>query len=292
MSIKSTTENIVRFDVPDIAIRALTNPKFVIGLSILLPIIIVSILGEAIIPHDPLETNVAEKYAGPGGKYLLGTDHLGRDLLSRVIMGGRTSLLLGFAATALSLTAGIPIGLFAGYKKGRTDEILMRLMDIIMSIPGLLLGILVLVVLGPDTKNVILAVGVIFTPRIARVVRSAVLSVSEEAYVKAAIARGESTTYILGREILPNVTAPIVVEGSIRIGYAILVGTGLSFLGLGSGPPHPDWGYMIAVARMHIYATPWFLIWPGLALVLTITSTNLLGDGLRDILDPQMESDR
>lgn len=277
--------------VPPIVIQLITNRKVALALSILLPIIIVVSLGETIAPYDPVQPHVADRFADPGGKYLLGTDHLGRDLLSRVILGGRSSLSLGFGAVAVSLAAGVPIGLFAGYVKGRPDELLMRLMDIMMSIPVLLLGILIVVALGSSLINVILAVGIVFTPRIARVTRSATLGVSEEPYVMAAEARGESTFNILFREILPNVTAPIIVEGSIRVGYAILIGTGLSFLGLGTGPPHPDWGFMIAEARSYMFTSPWFLLWPSVALVATITATNLLGDGLRDVLDPRTEQE-
>jgi len=276
-------------EVPEIVWRLLSNRKVVVALAILVPMIVVVTLGDTITPYDPLETDPANRFAGPGGEHILGTDHLGRDLLSRVILGGQSSLLLGFSATAVSLAAGVPIGLFAGYVKGRPDEILMRLMDILMSIPVLLLGILIVVSLGPSLVNVILAIGIVFTPRIARVTRSATLSESEEPYVVSAKARGESRTYILFREILPNVTGPIIVEGSIRVGYAILIGTSLSFLGLGAGPPTPDWGFMIATAREHMFSTPWFLIWPSLALVLTITAMNLLGDGLRDVFDPQSE---
>ena len=278
-----------RFELPDIVVRVFSNRKVVVALSILIPMIIVVALGERITPFDPVETNVTNRYAGPGGKHILGTDHLGRDLLSRVVLGGRSSLLLGFSATAVSLSAGVPIGLLAGYAKGRTDEFLMRLMDIMMSIPVLLLGILLVVSLGPSLVNVVIAIGVVFTPRIARVTRSATLSESEEPYVIAAKARGESRPYILFREILPNVTGPIIVEGSIRVGYAILIGTSLSFLGLGTGPPTPDWGFMIATAREHMFSSMWFLIWPSLALVMTVTAMNLLGDGLRDVLDPQYE---
>lgn len=289
MATDEQTTGLGRLQPPDVVRRILSNRKVLVALSILVPMIIVVALGERITPHPPLETDIANRYDSPGGKYFLGTDHLGRDLLSRVILGGRSSLLLGFSATAVSLTAGVPIGLLAGYAKGRTDELLMRLMDIMMSIPVLLLGILIVVSLGPSLLNVIIAIGIVFTPRIARVTRSATLSESEEPYVVAAKARGESRSHILFREILPNVTGPIIVEGSIRVGYAILIGTSLSFLGLGAGPPTPDWGFMIATARVHMFSSMWFLIWPSLALVSSVTAMNLLGDGLRDVLDPQHE---
>lgn len=287
MATKDTTSLRDRLRVPDLAFELLHNRKAVVGLSILVPIIVVSALGQTITPYDPLANHVLDRYQGPSGQYILGTDHLGRDLLSRVIVGGRTSLLLGFGATALSLTLGVPVGLVAGYSKGRVDEMLMRVMDIVMSVPTLLLGLLILVALPSNVLNVIIAIGLVFTPRIARVTRSATLIESEEPYVLAAQARNESDIHVLFREILPNVTAPIVVEGSIRVGYAIMIATSLSFLGLGSGPPYPDWGFMIATARQHIYETPWYLIWPSLALMLTIMATNLLGDGLRDVLDPK-----
>jgi len=278
--------------IPPIVTSLLTNRRIIVGLALLVPMVVLAILGDIAAPYDPATTHVADRFADPGGKYLLGTDHLGRDLLSRVILGGRTSLLLGFGAAGLGLVLGVPIGLLAGHAKGRTDEVLMRIMDIIMSTPTLLLGLLILVVLPSNIINVILAIGVVYAPRIARVTRSATLSVSEEEYVMAARARGESDVHILFREILPNVTGPIVVEGSVRVGYAIMIGTALSFLGLGAGPPNPDWGFMIATARQHIYQTPWFLIWPSLALLITVMGTNIIGDGLRDVLDPRVTGDR
>jgi peptide/nickel transport system permease protein len=292
MSTDNTQSALGNVAVPEIVYSLLTNPKVVFGLSVLLPMVLISALGKTITPHDPLQINIADKYAEPGGTYILGTDNLGRDLLSRVIVGGQSSLLLGFSATAISMTFGVPIGLVAGYMKGRVDEYLMRLMDIMMSIPVLLLGILILVALPSSLFNVIMAIGVVFVPRIARVTRSATLSESQESYVMAAKSRGESTQYILFKEILPNVMAPIVVEASVRVGYAILIGTSLSFLGLGAGPPNADWGYMIATARNHIYETPWFLLWPSIALLITIMATNLLGDGLNDVLNPHTGGDQ
>jgi peptide/nickel transport system permease protein len=287
MGTKDSTSTIAGIELPDVVRRMLSNQKIVTSLAILLPIVVVVALGETITPYDPTQTHVVDRFAGPSDKYPLGTDHLGRDLLSRVIVGGQSSLILGFGAAGLSLLVGVPIGLTAGFLKGRVDEVLMRLMDIMISIPSLILGILILVSLSSSLTNVIIAVGFVYIPRVARVTRSATLSVSEEPFVLAAKARGDSTPRILFREILPNVSAPIIVEGSIRVGYGILTGTGLSFLGLGTGPPHPDWGFMIAQARVHIYQSPWMLLWPGLTLVATIVAMNMLGDGLRDVLDPR-----
>lgn len=276
--------------VPPLLKRLISNRKVVIALSILIPMVVAVALGKIIAPYDPLTPHPTYRFDDLGGKFLLGTDHMGRDLLSRVIIGGQKSLIIGFGATGVSLLAGVPIGLFTGYVKGRSDELLMRLMDIMMSIPVLLLGILLVVAFGSNLLNVLLAIGIVFTPRIARVARSATLSESEEPYVLSAKARGESMPHILFREILPNVTAPIVVEGSVRVGYAIVIGASLSFLGLGAGPPHPSWGYMISQARLYMYQSPWYILWPSIALVATIMSMNLLGDGLRDVLDPRTES--
>jgi len=267
------------------------NSKTRLSLGILLPILVVCGLGPWIIPYDPNATHVLDRFAGPGGKYLLGTDHLGRDLLSRVIIGGRVSLLLGFASTGLALALGVPVGLTAGYLRGRVDEVLMRFMDLLMSIPTLLLGLLILTALPPQLINIVAAIGVVYTPRIARVVRSATLSVRNQDFVLAAQARGESKGYVMFREILPNIVPPIVVEGSIRVGFAILIGTSLSFLGIGAQPPNPDWGYMISTARQHMFESAWFLLWPSLSLGVTIFAMNMLGDGLRDVLDTTVDGD-
>jgi peptide/nickel transport system permease protein len=287
MSTNQLTETIGNIELPDVLKRMLSNQRILTALFILIPVIIIVTLGDLIAPYDPTATHVFDRFAPPGGKYLLGTDHLGRDLLSRTILGGRSSLILGFGAAMIALAIGVPVGLTAGYIKGRLDEFLMRFMDIMISIPSLILGILILVSLGPSLVNVILAVGFVYIPRVARVTRSETLSVSEEPYVMAAKARGDSTLRILFSEILPNISAPIIVEGSIRVGYGILTGTGLSFLGLGAGAVQPDWGFMIAEARLYIFQSPWMLICPGLMLVATIASMNMLGDGLRDVLDPR-----
>lgn len=268
------------------------NTKAMVGLVILIPILLASLFGPYIAPYDPTIPHPSHVYERPSQKFLLGTDHLGRDLLSRVLIGGRTSLLLGFSSVALALLFGIPLGLTAGYMRGRVDEVIMRVMDIFMSIPSLLLGLLILTVLPSNVWNAIFAIGIVYTPRIARVVRSATLNVSTKEFVLAAKAQGESGWYILGGEILPNITAPIFVEASIRVGFAILLGASLSFLGLGAQPPHPDWGFMVSVARTHIWNTPWYLIWPSVALALTVFSVNMLGDGLRDVFDTKLESDK
>ncbi len=267
--------------------RCQKNRNVVLGACILTPVVALVVLSPLLPIQDPSATNVADAYASPSAEYPFGTDNYGRDLLSRTLLGGQVSLFLGVASVLIGLGVGVPLGLISGYFGGRTDEFLMRLTDVLLSFPSLLLALLIIVALGSSLMNAILAIGIVFIPRIARVVRGATLSVKNEAYIEAARARGESNWYIIFAIILPNVLSPIVVEGSIRIGYAILIGTSISFLGLGTQPPHPDWGYMISESRHVLYHTPWFLFWPSVFLAITVTGFNLLGDGLRDVLDPR-----
>lgn len=264
------------------------NRKFLLGTILVGGVSIVSLLGPVLAPYDPTTTAAANSLAGPTMAHPLGTDYLGRDILSRVLIGGRVSLFLGVSATLLGLAIGIPIGLLSAYTGGRTDEGLMRAMDALMSFPSLLLALLILTVLSSSIWNAVLAIGVVNAPKIARVVRSGALSVKQEEFIDAARAMNETRSHIMFREILPNILPPIIVEGSIRVGFAILVGTSLSFLGLGVQPPTPDWGLMISEARNHTHQSVWFLLWPSIALGITVIGFNLFGDGLRDILDPQV----
>lgn len=277
--------NVRRFK--QVSSAALENRKFAIGLILVSTVTLGSLIGPEFAPYSPTEPHIIHKLEGPSSQFVLGTDHLGRDLLSRVLNGGQTSLFLGVSATLLGLLLGVPIGLISGYAGGRIDEAIMRLMDTIMSFPSLLLALLILTTLSSSVWNAIMAIGIVYAPRIARIVRSSTLSVKQEEFIQAARATDESNTYIMLGEILPNILSPIIVEGSIRVGFAILVGTALSFLGLGAQPPNADWGYMIAEARHHVHASPWFIIWPSIALAMTVIGFNLFGDGLRDVLDPQ-----
>lgn len=262
-----------------------------IGFLILVPIITMSLFAPYVAPYDVTEQEVTNKFAEPSLEHPMGTDHLGRDTFSRVLYGGSTSLFLGLMATALGLLLGVPPALVAAYSGGRVDEVIMRGVDIMVSIPGLLFALLILTMLSSNIWNAIFAIAIVFAPRIARVVRGSALSVKNEEFIQAAKVRGESDTYIVFGEMLPNVLAPIIVEASIRVGFAILFGTSLSFLGLGTQPPNPDWGYMVAQSREHLWSSPWPLIAPSVVLVLTVVGFNALGDGLRDLLDPQTESD-
>ncbi len=269
--------------------QMLQNRNARIGLGLLGPMIAIVIVAPVLPLPDPTATDAANAFASPSAEHWFGTDHHGRDLFARTLLGGRVSLLFGLGSTAIGLLLGVPIGLASGYFGGNVDEGLMRFMDLFLAFPSLLLALLILAVFGGSMQYAILAVGLVFTPRIARIVRGSTLSERNETYIEAAKARGESHTHILVHELLPNVKSPIIVEASIRIGFGILIGTSLSFLGLGAQPPNPDWGYMIAESRDYLYNSPWFMLWPGLFLSITVLGFNMLGDGLRDILNVEIE---
>ena len=255
-----------------------------IGSAILALMIGVSVLAPWISPYAATEQHIQKRLERPSATYLLGTDQYGRDLLSRTLMGGRTALLLGVGAVLLGLGLGVPVGLGAGYFGGRADEAIMRVVDAMLSFPSLLLALLIITALGASTAHALVAIGIANVPGIARIVRSATLAVREAEFVLAARARGEGHAYLMFGEIFPNVLPPIVVETTIRVGFAMLAAASLSFLGLGVQPPQADWGLMIREARQYVFLSPWPLVTPGVALGVTIIGFNLFGDGLRDHL--------
>lgn len=267
------------------------NTKAMVGLVIVFTLIVVAIFAPLIAPYSISNTDISERTEAPSLAHPFGTDELGRDIFSRVIMGSRISLRVGFGAIAAALVIGTLTGIFAGYYGGLTDEFLMRLMDAAMAFPPVLLALTLMVVLGPELRNVIIALAFVYTPYIARVARSAALTERNEAYVESAVARGETNTRIVFSEVLPNCTAPLLVQGSLNISFAILAEASLSFLGLGAQPPSPSWGLMINTGRGFMETAPWMIIFPGLAIGITVIGFNMLGDGLRDVLDPKVDTE-
>ncbi|NUE03780.1 ABC transporter permease [Halorubraceae archaeon YAN] len=265
------------------------NQKAMIGLTIVVLLFMTAIFAPLLVPHDPEATNIPDRELGPSLEHPMGTDDLGRDIFSRVMMGTQISLYVGFVSISAAMIMGTSIGIIAGYYQGLTDESLMRAMDAMMSFPPILLALTIVAVMEPSLNNVIIALAFVYTPFIARVARSAALSVRNESYVEAAVARGESDLYIIFREVLPNCVGPLLVQGSINIAFTMLLEASLSFLGLGVQPPTPSWGLMINSGWSFMGDAPWMVFFPALAIAIAVIGFNLLGDGLRDVLDPKGE---
>jgi peptide/nickel transport system permease protein/dipeptide transport system permease protein len=270
------------------------NRTGVAGLIIITLFVLTSILAPAISPHDPIENSLYDQLKPPvwkeGGstKNLLGTDDLGRDMLSRLIYGARVSLTLGIVSVGIALLFGSMLGALAGYYKGWPDNVIMRIMDIILAFPYILLAIVIVAYLGPGLRNAMIAIGIINIPRFARIIRASAIEEYEKDYVTAARAVGSSNRRIIFNAIFPNCLSPIIVQASLGFGEAILSGAGLSFLGLGAQPPLSEWGAMIAEGRSMILRAWWVMTFPGIAILFAVLGFNLLGDGLRDALDPRL----
>lgn len=265
------------------------NTKAEVGLVLVVMLVFVAIFAPLIAPYPMDQTNMDQRTQSPSVEHPFGTDDLGRDIFSRVVFGSRISLYVGFGSISGALVVGSVLGVISGYIGGLTDELIMRLMDAAMSFPPILLALTLLVVLGPALQNVILALAFVYTPQIARVARSAALAERNEAYVEAAVSRGENSARIIFSEVFPNTVGPLLVQGSLTISFAILAEASLSFLGLGAQPPRPSWGLMINTGRGFMETAPWMLLFPALAIGLTVIGFNMLGDGLRDVLDPKVE---
>ena len=270
------------------------NKTAIAGLIIIVVFILVAIFAPYISPHDPIETSLYDQlkppfwYEGGTTKNYLGTDDLGRDILSRLIYGARISLMVSVISVSLAFFFGTLIGAISGYKKGWIDNIVMRMMDIILSFPYILLAIVIVAYLGPGLENAMIAIGITYIPRFARIVRGSVLEECEKDYVTAARAIGANEFRIIFLAILPNCLGPLIVQTTLNFASAILDAAALSFLGLGAQPPTPEWGAMIAQSRSLILRASWVMTLPGLAILFAVLGFNLLGDGLRDALDPRL----
>jgi peptide/nickel transport system permease protein len=269
--------------------RLRRNRLAMFGTVVILLLVICAVLASVIAPHDPVLVNPKTRLMTPGIPYLLGTDEFGRDVLSRIIYGTQISLKVGVISVGIALAAGVSLGLISGYYGGWIDNLISRVMDVFFAFPAILLAIAIMAVLGSNLTNVMIAIGIVYTPGFARVTRSAVISVRRSEYVEAAQALGATDLTIIVRHILPNSMAPIIVQTTLSLGFAILAEAALSFLGLGPEPPTPSWGLMLSTGRGFMETAPWVAIFPGVAIVLAVLSFNLLGDGLRDSLDPRLK---
>ncbi len=259
-----------------------------LGAGVVAAFVIVALIGSRFTPFDPAAFAVRLRFQPPSFAHPFGTDEFGRDVFSRVLAGAGYSLVMGFGAMAISLVLGVPLGLLAAFHRGAVDAVIMRSVDLLISLPPILLGLLILAVTPPSLWKTIVAVGLVYGPILTRLTRAVALGLLEEDFVQAARARGEGAISILAREILPNTWPPIIVEGGLRVTFAILLGSSLSFLGLGPQPPSSEWGLMIAESRQFIDRAPWIGLAPGLCLCALLVSVNLFGEGLREALDPRL----
>ena len=273
----------------DVMLRLAKSPLAMFGLAIIFVLVFCAIFAEMISPYSPIKQDLMHMFETPSSAHWLGTDEFGRDILSRLIYGARVSLQVGFIAVGIALVIGGMLGAVSGYYSGRLDNCIMRVMDVLLSIPQTLLAIAIVAALGPSLMNLMIAVGISAVPTYARIVRGSVLSIRSMEFIEAARAAGSSDLRIILKHIIPNSMAPIIVQSTLGVASAILNAAGLSFIGLGIQPPNPEWGAMLSGGRQYIRDFPHMTLYPGLAIMLTILALNFLGDGLRDALDPKLK---
>ncbi len=273
----------------DVWRRFRANPAALLGAAIVALLFLAAVFAPLLAHQDPLAQNLGLGSSAPSGQHLLGTDKLGRDLFARIVFGARISIRIGFVAVGIAITSGTLIGTVAGYAGGALDAALMGLMDVMLAFPSIILAIGITTVLGPSVTNLMIAIGIVYVPQYARLARSSVLQVKEMEFVEAARAIGARSVRLISRHIIPNILALLLVQATLGIATAELEAAGLSYLGLGARPPTPEWGAMLNDARDYWLNAPWALIFPGLAITITVLAFNLFGDGLRDALDPKMK---
>ena len=259
-----------------------------IAAAVICVTVLMAIFAPLVSPYDPLKQDLNSLLAAPGPTHLLGTDNVGRDVLARVIWGSRVSLVAGSVSVAIAVVVGCFLGLIAGYSGGRLDDVVMRLMDAVLSFPALVLALALGAVLGAGLVGVLITLGIVYAPTFARLMRGQVLTIRTREYIDAARLLGAADWHILLRHVLPNAATPIVVQASLSVAFAILAEASLSFLGLGIQPPEPSWGSMINAGRGYLQQAPWIVFGPGAALFLTVLSLNFVGDAIRDALDPRL----
>jgi peptide/nickel transport system permease protein len=277
---------------PDIHQRRRLPASLVIGGLIVLTLFTAAALAQWIAPYPYDQMHIRDRFAPPGWHYFAGTDEYGRDVFSRLLFGSQLSLALGATATIIAMAIGVPLGLIAGYRRGWVDEVIMRCLDVMLAFPPIMLVLLILAVTPPSLVKTSIAIGVLAVAPIARVTRSVTLDLMSGEFIEAARARGERLSYMLLRELLPNIWPVLMVEASLRVVFAVLLGAVLSFLGFGVQPPAADWGLMISNGRAFVDTAPWISLAPGIAMSITVIGISLVGDGLREVLDPKLGAGR
>ncbi len=281
-----------RFQMPSAVYSMIRSPMAIIGFLIVAAFLFIAFFAPYVAPHDYDLANLSMARKGPSAEYILGNDELGRDLLSRLIHGAQISLTLGIISVGIGVVVGVPLGITAGYFGGVVDMVITGLIDIMLAFPSILLAIMMVAFLGASLENAIIAIGILSIPVYTRLVRGSTIGIKEELYIEAAEALGASDTHILTRHIFPNVLAPIIVQSTLQMAVAIQAAAALGFLGLGAPPDVPEWGNMLQKGRTYIFSAPHIVIYPGLATMLVVFGFSLLGDGLRDALDPRLRGSR
>jgi peptide/nickel transport system permease protein len=266
------------------------NRLAMVASGVLLVYFLMAVLAPIVAPYDPLEMHFEDRFQGPSTNYFFGTDESGRDLLSRIMSGSRITLTIGFGSILISLMLGIPLGMIAGFVGGRVDDVIMRILDGLFAFPSIILAMVMVAIFGTGMLNLLIAIGILFAPGLARITRSTVLVHKEREYVMASRAIGADNLRIMFRTILPNCLSPIIVNASLSVAVAIKVETALGFLGLGVKIPYASWGYLLNSGYQNLVRAPWYAIFPGLNIFLVILALNLLGDGLRDALEPRLRN--
>jgi len=268
--------------------RLVRSPNLLVGCGVLVVVIGAAVFAGQIAPYNPIDQAFADQLKSPSSSHLFGTDEFGRDIFSRVLFGARIAIGAGIVADGIAIVLGVFFGIVAGYFGDWVDAAVMRGVDVMLAFPYLLLAMIVVAILGPSLINAMIAIGIVYTPQFARLVRGAVLALREQEFVEAARGVGAGAVRILGRHVLPNVLSPIIVMATLTVGFTIVETAGLSFLGLGATPPTPEWGSMLATGRSYMLTAPWIATFPGLAILVTVIGFNMVGDGLRDLLDPRL----
>jgi len=285
----STTLAVTMVRGPGVVRRLIARPPTAIGLFVASSVILIAIFAPVVAPFAPAANDFEAILSPPTGTHLFGTDELGRDILSRVMWGARASMQAGLLATLIAVAVAVPVGLLAGYYRGVLDTLVMRVTDALLAFPFLIIAVGLAAILGPSLLNATVAIGIVQAPKLVRITRGEVLSLREESFVHAAVADGAPDRSVIFRHILPNAINVLLVQATVILPFAILAEATLSFLGLGVQPPTPSWGVMLTAAQPYLGIAPWFAITPGLAILVTTLSFNLVGDGLRDVLDPRLE---